>query len=319
MRFNVMTEPQEGATYEQLRQVAQRAEELGFEGFFRSDHYTSLGPRADAGSTDAWATLSGLARDTSSIRLGSLMSPITWRHPVVLAKTVATVDEMSGGRIELGIGAGWQPVEHQQYGFEFEDFKRRFKWLEESLEIIIGLWTQDRTTVEGTRFSVNDAPFIRKPLQQPHPPILVGGAGGKRTPRLAAKYAQEWNATLADPKVYGERRATVLEACEKIGRDPKTIACSLMSGVLVGADEAEFKDRAHRMYRLMSGNSDDNFEPWANAIRGQWIAGSAEEAANRLGEYAEAGCERVMLQFFDLDDLDHLDVVLKEVRPRLGG
>ena len=317
MRFNVMTEPQEGATYDQLRKVAQRAEELGFDGFFRSDHYTSLG-RADAPSTDAWATLAGLARETSTIRLGSLMSPITWRHPVVLAKTVTTVDEMSGGRIELGIGAGWQPMEHQQYGFQFEDFSKRFKWLEESLEIITGFWTQERTTVNGTRFSVEDAQFIPKPVQKPHPPILVGGTGGKKTLRLAARFAQEWNATLADPKVYAERKSALVEACEKIGRDPKTMTYSMMTAALVGADESEYKDRARRLYQRM-GPGDDNWEPWADGIRSQWVAGTPEQAANRLKEYAEAGCERVMLQFFDLDDLDHLDVVLKEVAPRVGG
>lgn len=250
MRFNVMVEPQEGATYSQLVAVATRAEELGFEGFFRSDHYSSVRGVSKLGSTDAWATLAGLARDTQKIRLGTLMSPITWRHPVVLAKTVTTVDEMSGGRIELGIGTGWQPLEHQMYGFPFEDFTARFRWLEESLRIILALWTEDSATVQGKTFSVRGAEFVPKPVQKPHPPILIGGVGQKKTPKLAARYAQEWNATGLDPKTYVQRRARLFEECEKIGRDPSSIVCSLMTGVFVGGISATSK--SERRWHLNS-------------------------------------------------------------------
>lgn len=312
-----MTEPQEGATYAQLLAVARRAEDLGFEAFFRSDHYTSVRFVPDLGSTDAWATLAGLARDTSRIRLGTLMSPITWRHPAVLAKTVTTVDEMSGGRVEMGIGTGWQPVEHQQYGFPFETIAERFVWVEEALQIITGLWTQERTTVEGTHFSVTDAQFWPKPVQKPHPPILMGGAGPKKTPRLVAKYAQEWNGIVVDPETYAARRARVVEACERIGRDPATVTYSMMTGVLVGADKEDFERRASLVAEHLTGSPD--YEPFVENIRRGWIVGTPEEATDRLNQYSEAGCERVMLQMFALDDLDHLDVIWNEVRPKLGG
>lgn len=312
-----MTEPQEGPTYAQLVAVARRAEDLGFEAFFRSDHYTSVRFIPGLGSTDAWATLAGLARDTSRIRLGTLMSPITWRHPAVLAKTVATVDEMSGGRVELGIGTGWQPVEHQQYGFPFETIADRFRWLEEALKIITGLWTQEQTTVEGTHFSVNGAQFVPKPVQKPHPPILVGGAGAKKTPRLVAQYAQEWNGIIAEPETYATRRARVVEACERIGRDPVTVTYSMMTGVLVGADKEDFERRARLVAEHLTGSPD--YEPLIENVRRNWIAGTSEQAAERLAEYEQAGCERVMLQMFALDDLEHLDVIWNEVRPKLGG
>lgn len=316
MRFNVMTEPQMGATYDQLVAVAQRAEQVGFDGFFRSDHYTNLGSDENPGATDAWATLAGLARETKTVRLGSLMSPITWRHPVVLAKTVATVDEMSGGRVELGIGTGWQPFEHLQYGFPFDDFGKRFRWLEEALEIIIGLWTQDRTTYEGTRFSVTDADFVRKPVQTPHPPILVGGAGTQKTPDIAARYAQEWNSAPCEPEIYGQRVNAVVEACERRERDPKLLTYSVMLGVLVGSTQLDFEQRAETTCQLLTGDS--NFKPFVDSVRNHWIVGTPEEAAERIGEYEAAGCQRMMLQFFDLDDLDHLDVVQREVQPRLS-
>lgn len=315
MRLNVMVEPQEGATYEQLVAVAKRAEELGFEGLFRSDHYTSVRGTPRLGSTDAWATLAGLARDTHRIRLGTLMSPITWRHPVVLAKTVATVDEMSGGRVELGIGTGWQPIEHQSYGFPYEDFKTRFRWLEEALKIILALWTEDSITIEGKTFSVRNAEFMPKPVQKPHPPILIGGVGTKKTPRLAAKYAQEWNGTGLDPKTYAERRSKVVEECEKIGRDPSTITCSLMTGVLVGGDNEDFARRAALTSQQLRG--DPGYKPMVEALRTRWIVGTVDEAAERLAAYADAGCERVMLQLHVLDDLDHLDVIWTKLRPKL--
>lgn len=317
MRFCVMTEPQEGVSYLQLAAVARRADELGFDALFRSDHYTSVRFVPGLASTDAWATIAGLARETSRIRLGTLMSPITWRHPVVLAKTVATVDEMSAGRVELGIGTGWQPVEHEQYGFEFSSIGERFKWLEESLEIITGLWTQDRTTVAGTRFSVTDADFFPKPVQKPHPPILIGGAGARKTPRLVARFAQEWNGILADPQIYRERRNRVVAECEKVGRDPATLTYSLMTGMVIGADHEDFDRRARLICEHLTGSAD--YGPWIENVGKAWIVGTAEQAAERLAEYANAGCDRVMCQLHALDDLEHLDVIWNEVRPKLGG
>lgn len=315
MRLCVMTEPQEGATYDQLVGVAKRADDLGFDAFFRSDHYTSVRGVPGIRSTDAWATLAGLARETKRIRLGSLMSPITWRHPVVLAKTVATVDEMSGGRVEMGIGTGWQPVEHNQYGFPFEDFKTRFGWLEEALQIITGLWTNEKFTFEGGRFSVHDADFVPKPVQRPHPPILVGGGGERKTPRIAARFAQEWNGILT-PDVYAAARKRVVQECERIGRDPSTLTYSAMTGVIVGSDRSDFERRARATAQALLGT--DDYQPFLESRKGKWAVGTPDEAAEFLNAFAEAGCERVMLQVFYLDDLEHLDVIWEELKPRVG-
>lgn len=306
MRFRIFTEPQEGASYDDLLAVARLAEELGFDAFFRSDHYMGFfGGDALPGPTDAWVTLAGLARDTSRIRLGTLVSPITFRYPGPLAITVAQVDAMSGGRVELGIGAGWNNREHEAYGIPFPDTGGRFERLEEQLAIITGLWTTpigESFSFDGRHYSLADSPALPKPVQQPHPPIVMGGLGPKRTPRLAARYASEFNVMFMPPEMFPEVIGRVRVACEKIDRDPATLGASIANTVVCGADAAEVARRAAAIGRTP--------EQLAGAI-----AGTPAQVVEKLGAYRDAGADTVYLQVLDLHDLEHLDLLAQEVVP----
>jgi F420-dependent oxidoreductase-like protein len=311
MELRVFTEPQQGATYSTLLAFAQLSEELGFDAFFRSDHYLKMGPGSgEPGPTDAWTTLAGLARETSTIRLGTLMTPITFRLPGPLAIQVAQVDEMSGGRIELGIGTGWYMQEHDAYGIPFgESLNERFEKLTEQLEIVTGLWTTpsgETFTFEGKHYSVKDSPALPKPVQQPRPPILIGGFGPKRTPRLAARYADEFNVPFASLEVVGERVRAVREACEKIGRDSASIVMSAAMVVCVGADEGGFVRRAEAIGRP------------PDQLRAGGVCGTPDEALAFLGKLADAGITRTYLQFLDLHDHDHVRLVASEVKAKVA-
>ena len=309
MDLRIFTEPQQGASYDDLLAVALVAEELGFDAFFRSDHYLKIGDMTGLpGPSDAWITLAGLARDTSRIRLGTLVTAATFRLPGPLAISVATVDAMSGGRVELGIGSGWYDAEHQAYGIEFPPLGERFDRLEEQLEVITGLWeTPDGETYshEGTHYPITDSPALPKPLQRPRPPIVIGGGGAKRTPRLAATYAQEFNmpfSSVDDTKAaFGRVRA----ACESAGRDPDELTYSAAQVVCVGADEAEVERRAAEIGR----------EP--DELRRNTVAGTPDEAVARLRAFQEVGVTRAYLQVLDLHDLDHLRLIAAEVAPHL--
>lgn len=307
MDLRIFTEPQQGATYDQLLAVAQRAEALGFDAFFRSDHYLHMGGvDGRPGPTDAWITLAGLARDTTRIRLGTLVTAATFRLPGPLAISVAQVDAMSGGRVELGIGAGWYEDEHRAYAIPFPPTKERFERLEEQLAVITGLWEADGPfTYEGTHYRLVDSPALPKPHQQPRPPIILGGWGAKRTPRLAARYADEFNVPFPPLTAYAEQQARVTAACEAIGRDPATLKRSAALVVCVGEDEAAFERRAAAIGR----------EP--AELRENGLAGLPAEAADKLARFREAGAERVYLQVLDLSDLDHLDLLAETfgVRP----
>ena len=268
MHLRIMTEPQQGADYGRLLAVARATEQLGFDAFFRSDHYLNMGDRDGLpGPTDAWLTLAGLALQTSRIRLGTLVSPATFRYPGPLAISVAQVDDMSGGRVELGIGAGWYQAEHAAYAIPFPDTAERFDRLEEQLAIITGLWdvpVGERFSFAGKFYSVTDSPGLPKPVQRPHPPVIVGGRGPRRTPRLAARYADEYNvqfATLDDTQAaYGRVR----EACQAAGRDP---------------DTAHLLGRAHRLLRAGRGR--------AGPPRGGDRLRSGHPARRRAGRYPE--------------------------------
>ena len=309
MDLRIFTEPQQGASYDDLLAVALVAEELGFDAFFRSDHYLKIGDMTGLpGPSDAWITLAGLARDTSRIRLGTLVTAATFRLPGPLAISVATVDAMSGGRVELGIGSGWYDAEHRAYGIEFPPLGERFDRLEEQLEVITGLWeTPDGETYshEGTHYPITDSPALPKPLQRPRPPIVIGGGGAKRTPRLAATYAQEFNmpfSSVDDTKAaFGRVRA----ACESAGRDPDELTYSAAQVVCVGADEAEVERRAAEIGR----------EP--DELRRNTVAGTPDEAVARLRAFQEVGVTRAYLQVLDLHDLDHLRLIAAEVAPHL--
>jgi F420-dependent oxidoreductase-like protein len=308
--LRIFTEPQQGATYDDLLAVAARAERLGFGAFFRSDHYLKMGSVDGLpGPTDAWTTLAGLARDTSTIRLGSLVSSATFRLPGPLAIVVAQVDQMSGGRIELGLGAGWYDAEHAAYGIAFPAVGERFDRLEEQLAIVTGLWqTPLGETFDhvGQHYPIVASPALPKPVQPGGPPIIVGGFGPRRTPALAARYATEFNLAFRTVEEFVLQRDRVRAACEAIGRDPDTLTWSAAQVLCVGADDDEVGRRAAAIGR-------DPAE-----LREHGVAGTVEEAATVLRRWRDAGADRVYLQVLDLTDLDHLDLVAESVVPLLG-
>lgn len=310
MDLRIFTEPQQGASYDDLLAVAQATEELGFDAFFRSDHFLKMGSVSGRpGPTDAWTTLAGLARDTSRIRLGTLVTSATFRFPGPLAITVAGVDQMSGGRVELGLGAGWYEAEHLAYGVPFPPLGERFERLEEQLEIITGLWaTPDGGTFDfdGRHYQVVDSPGLLKPVQQPLP-IIVGGSGPARTPALAARFAAEFNVPFRSLAFYVEQRARVEDACRAIGRDPASLVFSAGLVLCAGRTEAEFERRASATGR----------EP--GELRENGAAGLVDEVVATLRRWStDAGIRRAYLQVLDLQDLAHLQLVAEEIAPQLA-
>ena len=309
MELRIFTEPHMGATYDDLLAVARRTEETGFDAFFRSDHYLTMGGDGLPGPTDAWVTLAGLARETSRIRLGTLMTAATFRLPGPLAISVAQVDQMSGGRVELGIGAGWFEAEHSAYGIPFPALGERFDRYEEQLAVVSGLWGTppgDTFDFEGKHYALFDSPALPKPVQPGGIPIIVGGAGRKRTPLLAARYASEFNVPFASAADNARLFDGVRAACVEEGRDPSSLVYSSALVLCVGADEAQIARRASAIGRDV------------DELRAHGVAGTPSEAVDILGRYAEAGAQRCYLQVLDLSDLDHLDLVASEVAPQLG-
>jgi F420-dependent oxidoreductase-like protein len=305
--FRIFTEPQQGATYDDLLAVARATEELGFDAFFRSDHYLRMGDGDPGpGPTDAWTTLAGLARETSRIRLGTLVSSVTYRYPGILAIQVAQVDQMSGGRVELGLGTGWFEEEHRAYGIPFPP--KRFDLLEEQLEIVTSLWATEpgeTYSFQGEHYSLENSPALPKPVQSPLP-VIVGGKGAKRTPLLAARFAIEFNVPFPDPGTLPGLFENVRRTCSELGRDADDIVYSAAFVAAAGASEAEFTARASAIGR----------EP--AELRENGLAGTASEVVDKLGALREQGVERVYLQILDLHDLDHLDFFAREVIPQLG-
>ncbi|WP_395292897.1 LLM class F420-dependent oxidoreductase [Kitasatospora hibisci] len=308
MDLRVFTEPQQGASYDTLLTVARTAEELGaFSAFFRSDHYLKMGGVSGLpGPTDAWITLAGLARETSTIRLGTLMTAATFRLPGVLAIQVAQVDAMSGGRVEFGLGAGWYEQEHTAYGVPFP--KERFGRLEEQLAIITGLWGTklgDTFDFEGEYYRLNDSPALPKPAQEKIP-VLVGGTGPTRTPALAARFADEFNLPFTSIEASAAQFGRVRAAVERAGRRPDELVYSNALVACVGRDDAEVARRAAAIGREV------------DELKANGLAGTPDEVVERIGRYAEIGTERVYLQILDLDDLDHLELIASRVAPQLG-
>lgn len=306
MKLRIFTEPQQGASYEDQLRVAQAAERLGFDAFFRSDHYLHMSGDGGPGPTDSWVTLGALARETSTIRLGTLVTAATFRLPGPLAISVAQVDQMSGGRVEFGFGTGWFDAEHKAYGIPFPPLGERFARFEEQLEIITGLWTTkpgDAYSFEGAYYRVVDSPALPKPAQEPRPPLIIGGGGAKRTPRLAARFADEFNvpfSSLADTEAaYGRVRA----ACEAAGRSATLMSAAQV--VCVGADEAEVERRAAAIGRQK------------DELRENGLAGTPAEVLDKIGTFREAGAERLYLQVLDLSDLDHLELIAAEIMPHV--
>jgi F420-dependent oxidoreductase-like protein len=310
-KLRVFTEPQQGATYDDLLRVAQTAEAAGYDAFFRSDHYLKMGSvTGKPGPTDAWLTLAGLARETSRLRLGTLMTAGTFRLPGPLAISVAQVDQMSGGRVEFGLGSGWYEEEHTAYGIPFPPLKERFSRYAEQLSIITGLWkTKQGATFsyDGAHYQIVDSPALPEPVQQPHPPVLIGGAGKKATPRLAAQFANEFNVPFADLDTASAQFERVSGACTTIGRDPVDIVRSAALVLCVGKDEAQLARRAGAIGREVE------------ELRTNGLAGTPAEVVDKIGTWRErTGITRFYLQVLDLSDLDHLELVASDVAPQLG-
>ena len=313
LTLRIFTEPQQGASYDAQLAVAQEAERLGYDAFFRSDHYLRMGGNPAAaetlpGPTDSWVTLAGLARETSRIRLGTLVTSATFRLPGPLAIAVAQVDVMSGGRIELGLGSGWFEEEHTAYGIPFPPLGERFDRLDEQLAVVTGLWSTPvgkLFSYPGDYYQVKDSPALPKPVQQPHPPIIVGGAGRYRTPGLAARYAAEFNLPFQPHDAFRVACDRVRKACETIGRDPATMVFSAAQVLCCGKDESEYRRRAEGLGR----HPDD--------LRKTGFCGTPAEVAEVLRTYAAAGATRLYLQTLDLNDLEHLQLVAEAVMPEV--
>lgn len=317
VRFCLMLEGQEGVTWEEWVAAALAAERLGFEAIFTSDHYFSVMRNRDRGSSDAWTNLAGLAATTSTIRLGTLVSPVTFREPAVLAKAAITVDRISGGRVEIGMGAGWWEEEHRTHGFRFPPAPERFERLEEQLEIVHRLLTEDVFSFEGRHYRLEDVPFAPKGLQEPHPPIVVGGVGGPRMARLVSRWADEYNTVGVGPEEAGSRIGRVRERLDADGRDQATLTASVMTWCYVGSTETDAMARIERAREraMRAGRFEDELEE----LRATCVVGSAEQAAERLSAYAAAGVQRVMLNHELFDDLEMLEVLATEVFPKVEG
>ena len=305
MKLRIFTEPQQGALYKDLLAVAQHAEKLGFDGFFRSDHYVKMGDQASGlpGPSDAWITLAGIARETSTIRLGTLVNSSTFRYPGVLAISIANVDDMSNGRVELGLGAGWFNDEHSSYGIPFPALGERFDRLEEQLAIVTGLWKTpiDQTfSFDGKHFQLTNSPALPKPVQSPVP-IIIGGGGPKRTPTLAARYASEFNLPFSSQEFFVQQCDRVRTACTEIGRDPNSLVYSTALIVCIGKTDADIKRRAAFLGREV------------DELKENGVCGTPAEAIEKLQSWKAVGAERTYLQVLDLNDFDQLDLIASEV------
>ncbi len=311
MQLRIFTEPQQGATFHQLARVATAAEELGFDAFFRSDHFLKIGDPPGGGfpgPTDSWVTLGGIALQTSRIRLGTLVTSATFRLPGPLAVSVAQVDQMSGGRVEFGIGSGWFADEHAAYGIGFPELGERFDRLEEQLAVITGLWDTpegETFSYDGSHYQLVNSPALPKPAQRPHPPVIIGGWGKRRTPRLAARYADEFNVAFVQLDQTSEQFGRVRQACADAGRDASTLVLSAAQTVCCGESETSFAERAAAIGQDPAG------------LRSGGLGGSPAEIVDKLGRFAEAGASRAYLQFLDLNDLDQLELIATKIMPQV--
>lgn len=318
MRFALMIEPQQGLSYADQLAIVQRAESVGFESFFRSDHYQSFPGPSGEPTTDAWAVLAGLARETSTITLGTLVSPVTFRPAGNLAKVVTTVDEMSGGRVEFGLGAGWNEPEHRELGLPFPPIKERADLMEEQFAVLHGLWGEpDGWSYDGANIRIEDASFHPKPVARPgrptfangavRPRLLTGGEGSPRSLRIAARYCDEFNLSSSSPEKAVTRYAELAAACEAIGRDPATMGRSVMAGVLIGRDDAELSRR--KLELLAAFGDESGGDDWFDAREPRWILGTPDQARAMVARFEAAGAERIMLQTFLPRDLDMVDLM----------
>ena len=308
-----MIEGQNGVTWPQWVALARACEAHGIPALFRSDHHLNLDGHEELGSLDAWGTINALAAVTETLRLGTLVSPVTFRHPSALAKLAAAADHVSGGRIDVGIGAGWHDREHAAYGFPYPPLRERMEHLEEQLEILHGHWSDGPFSFTGRHYRLEDLDAQPKPVQRPHPPVLMGGEAGPKASRLAARWADEYNTVDVTADVVRERRANIVAACEAADREP--IPFSLMTGVLVGADRDDLAARARRLAEWADTDPDPDR---LRADNPGWIVGTVDEAAEQLAELRDAGTHRVMLQHLRHDDLDTIELIGSELAPRVA-
>jgi F420-dependent oxidoreductase-like protein len=316
MRVCLMIEGQEDVTWDQWLALAVACEESGIEALFRSDHYLSVNGQRDFGSLDAWTTIAALAARTERIRLGTLVSPATFRHPSLLAKSVVTADHVSAGRVELGMGAGWHRDEHQAYGFPFPEARARMEMLEEQVEIVHRSWGEEQVTFDGRHYRLDRSPAMPKPVQSPHPPLIIGGHGGVRSLRLAARWADEYNTVSATPEECRALRARVEEAWKRADRYERP-TFSMMTGFVVGTDRDELLRRTEAVVRRIGGK--ESPEAYLEGRGDEWVAGTPDEVVARLLEYEDAGVDRVMLQYLAHEDVGGVKLLGREIVPTLGG
>jgi F420-dependent oxidoreductase-like protein len=314
MRVCLMIEGQDGVTWDDWRRLARLAEEHGFEGLFRSDHYTAI-IRPDADAHDAWATLAGLAAVTERIRLGTLVSPATFRHPSVLARMAVTVDHISGGRLDVGMGSGWYEREHQAHGFPFLDGKRRFDLLAEQVEVVVRSWTEERFDHDGPAYRLRGQLALPKPVQKPHPPLVLGGRVKRRFAALAARYATEVNTLGAPNDELRERKAALDRACSDLRRDPSTLGYSVMTACFLGETDADVTDRVAQFLAIRSDGADP--AAFVAERRDRWLVGTVDEVAERIGELAGLGVTRVFLQHLNHDDDEMVALAGERLLPSL--
>jgi F420-dependent oxidoreductase-like protein len=313
MRVALMIEGQEGVSWDGWLRLARACEEHGIEALFRSDHYGSILSNPWREAHDAWATINALGAVTERLRLGTLVSPATFRHPSVLARLAVTADHVSQGRVEVGMGAGWYEREHEAHGFSFDDGRTRFQRFAEQVEIVVRSWTEDGFDFEGTHYRLVDAHAQPKPVQQPHPPLILGGSARPRSAALAARFANEYNSPFASVEQCRARRKALDDACGAAGRDPETLPLSLMTMTTVGADEAELRDRVRRVLALRGDDRDPDVV--LAEEHESWLVGTVEQVAERLEAYRAAGVSRVMLQHLDHDDLDTIELIGRGLGP----
>lgn len=316
MEVTLMIEGQEDVTWADWVAIAAACERNGIGTLFRSDHYLSVEDRRERGSLDAWATLAALAAVTEKLRLGTMVSPATFRHPSVFAKSVVTVDQISGGRAEAGLGAGWWEREHEAYGFDLPELGPRMDAFEEQLEIVSRQWEDGTFSFDGEYFQIKDLDAQPKPVQRPRPPFIVGGSGGPRSLRLAVRWASEYNTVHLGVGEMADLRGRLDAECEKQGRDPATLPLSLMTGWVVGGTREQLVDRAARLARWQD-KSDDGERFLAEETE-TWIIGTVDEAVEQLRALHEAGCHRVMAQHLLHRDIEAIELIGREVAPLIG-
>jgi F420-dependent oxidoreductase-like protein len=316
MEVTLMIEGQEDVTWDDWVAIAEACERSGIGTLFRSDHYLSVEDRRERGSLDALTTLAGLAAITEKLRLGTMVSPATFRHPSVFAKSVVTIDQISGGRVEPGLGAGWWDREHEAYGFDLPELGPRMDAFEEQLEIITRQWKEGAFSFDGEHFKIEDLDAQPKPVQRPRPPFIVGGSGGPRSLRIAVQWADEYNTVFLGPEEMADLRAKLDAACEKHGRDPATLPLSVMTGWIVGETREEVVDRAARLGQWKDEGEDG--EEFLDAQRDAVITGTVDEAVDQLRALHEAGCHRVMAQHLLHRDIESIELIGREVAPRVA-